>query len=206
MKQFFATLLLLCFLHVKTSAQQHFIKTDVLGYLYPLSEFNVPHFKPKISLSYERLSDSTNQSLGIQLNYGSIPVAVSDNFYIFDTSIVMNSTYGLSLHPEYRNYLGTNKRKVRLFGNIGAMLYAGKAIQGTFLLKNDELLHEESSYVSALGINLGGGVKYCFTRHLYTELLVDYGFPIYRSHDIVGLEDMFYRFELGIGYYFKSHK
>lgn len=163
MKQFFITLLFFCFLFT-TKAQQHFIKTDALGYLYTSRNSQPNGYLPKISLGYEYCSDTLNQSFGIQLNYGSFPLTIIDSYNNFDTAMTLNSTYGFSLQPEFRYYLANKQRKVSLFGNVGCMMYAGKVNKRTVLIKNDYLLNEVTSGAFGVGINVGGGMKYCFSK------------------------------------------
>lgn len=202
-----ALLIILTLFISNSKAQQHFIKTDPFGYFYSLTEpFYGISFQPKFSLGYERYSDSLNQSIALQASYGSIPAIAGETYSNLDTSMTLSNTFGFSLQPEYRYYLGNKQRKVRLFGNVGGMLFAGKVNQTIVLIRNDKHVGQTKSNSFALGVNMGGGVKYCFTKHLYSELLVDFGFPIYRTTNLIGLEYMFYRLELGVGYYFTKKK
>ncbi len=203
-----AHLIILTLFISNSNAQQHFIKTDLIGYAMPTLIGSVKscfqEYTPiKFSLAYENKKDTINQSFIFALSYGST-LGILMN--LEDSVNHLTNVTGLGIYPEYRYYLEKKQQKLKLFGSVGGMLTIGKLNSYSFSGKDYALQQQDKKNIIGLGLNFGGGAKYCFAKHLYTELLINYGFPIYRSNNLLGLENMFYRFELGIGYYFTTKK
>lgn len=191
-----------------TFAQQHYIRTDILGYFTPyfngLYAEKYREFTPvKYSLGYEYLLDSSNQSMGVQINYGS------NHIYIIDfggATETFNNITGFFIQPDYRYYLGKNSNKFKLFGNVGGLIHHGKLNSNKVLLPERSLMNKETKTVNAVGLTFGGGMKYTFSKRFYSELLFNLGFPLYRTPVITDYYPMFFRLELGVGYHFNQKK
>ena len=203
-------------------AQNNFVKLNLGGLLNPLyfeKEIR-PEIPPTISFGFEKGFESSNFSLGGQINYGNTFMSISSITPGFDYSYVI-AYEGISLFIDLRKYFYFSKHKTTTKPNhegffIG--LYSGiqNLNENQYINYNPDDLTLTDFYINEnvkiwiLGLGADVGVKKAINKRFYYEVIGGFGYGFVSKSRVPLLEDSdlksralnLIRLELSIGYKF----
>lgn len=220
-KLFYCRKLFLTILALSSSylllAQHYFVRTDLVGYTYHIGmEQEIKSaIKLKYSLGFERMFDSSAFSVGMLLNYGTLPD------WVYETSspllingFVQGST-GLLAIPEVRYYFRKNKLKYfkGVFLGTYLMYFNGEhnyhiVFPSQSVYSDAEVLLIKSKKFQMLSLGICMGYKVVLGKKIFIEPLIGFGrgfmFPDISDIGITifNVANSSARVELGIGYCF----
>lgn len=195
-------------------AQQYFVRTDLVGLSqHILIEEDIkPAFGPKYSLGLERMFDSSSFSIGMQLNYGTLPYWES-SYDLFTGEIIdAKTSTGFFFQPEFRYYWRKDKPKYLRGIFLGAylMYFNGENNYYSTILHQSgsaKLAMKESKKFQMLSLGVCVGYKIVVFKKCFIEPMLGLGqgrlFPkISTDNSTQFTSGNSFRLELGAGYCF----
>ncbi len=196
------------------SAQQYFVRTDLVGLSqHILIEDDIkPAFGPKYSLGLERMFDSSSFSIGMQLNYGTLPYWESSYDLFTGEMIDAKTSTGFFCQPELRYYWRKDKPKYLRGIFLGAylMYFNGENNYYSTILHQSgsaKLAMKESKKFQMLSLGVCVGYKIVVFKKCFIEPMLGLGqgrlFPkISTDNSTQFTSGNSFRLELGAGYCF----
>jgi hypothetical protein len=203
-------------------AQNNFVKLNLGGLLNPLyfqKEIR-PEIPPTISFGFEKGFDSSNFSIGGQINYGNTFMNISTITPGYQYYYVI-AYDGISFFTDLRKYFHFSKNKTSFNSNhegffIG--LYSGiqNLNENQYLNYNPDDLTLTDFYINEnakiwiLGLGAEVGLKKAINKRFYYEVMGGFGYGFVSKSRVSMLEDSdlksralnLIRLELSVGYKF----